>query len=216
MQGPAGENGVAGPQGIQGPMGEQGPEGPAGAGGRAATITVGNVIMGAPGSQVIIRNSGTPEDAIFDFEFPHAEPGVSSNVLATIDSTNQSVPAGGSLIFNDNPLLQGYAINHNPGTSTIDILQYGVYQVSFHTSVGLNADIEVPATVVVHINQNGIQIPGAIGRHTFTSANEVSEINFSIPFRTEGFPSSLEVVVDNEGFNFIDTALTVARLGEAY
>lgn len=215
-QGPAGENGIAGPQGIQGPMGEQGPAGPAGANGRAATITVGNVIMGAPGSQVIITNTGTPEDAIFDFEFPHAEPGVSSNVLATIDSTNQSIPAGGSLIFNDNPLLQGNAIYHNAGSSTINIYQYGVYQVSFHTSVGLNADIEVPATVVVHINQNGIQIPGAIGRHTFTSANEVSEINFSIPFRTEGIPSSLEVVIDNEGFNFIDTALTVARLGEAY
>lgn len=204
------------PRGATGPTGPQGVTGPTGADGRAATISVGNVIMGAPGSQVIITNTGTPEDAIFDFEFPHAEPGVSSNVLATIDSTNQSVPAGGSLIFNENPLLQGNAIYHNAGSSTIDIYQYGVYQVSFHTSVGLNADIEVPATVVVHINQNGIQIPGAIGRHTFTSANEVSEINFSIPFRTEGIPSSLEVVVNNEGFNFIDTALTVARLGEAY
>lgn len=44
--------------------------GPAGADGAAATITVGTVTIGAPGTLPSVTNVGTSEAAIFDFVFP--------------------------------------------------------------------------------------------------------------------------------------------------
>lgn len=47
-----------------------------GATGPAGTITVGTVTTGAPGSSVIVTNSGTPENAILDFTIPEGEQGI--------------------------------------------------------------------------------------------------------------------------------------------
>ena len=43
-------------------------------GGLAATIQVGNVTIGQPGSDVTITNSGTTSAAVFDFSIPRGEP----------------------------------------------------------------------------------------------------------------------------------------------
>jgi hypothetical protein len=58
--------------GVQGPTG---PTGPAGADGAAATIAVGTITTGAPGSSVIITNSGTANNAVFDFTIPRGDTG---------------------------------------------------------------------------------------------------------------------------------------------
>ena len=78
-QGPVGPQGEQGIQGLTGPMGPQGPkgdtgdtgpQGPAGADGLAATITVGNVVTGAPGSNATVTNTGTTSAAVFNFAIP--------------------------------------------------------------------------------------------------------------------------------------------------
>lgn len=50
--------------------------GPPGPPGTAATIQVGTVTTGPPGSSVIIVNSGDPTTAIFDFSIPRGDTGI--------------------------------------------------------------------------------------------------------------------------------------------
>ena len=72
---PRGEPGAAGPQGEQGPAGVDGIQGPQGDPGQAATIQVGKVTTGEPGSEAQVTNSGSESAAVFDFAIPRGEPG---------------------------------------------------------------------------------------------------------------------------------------------
>lgn len=67
--------GPEGPQGPEGPTGPQGDPGLDGADGLAATITVGIVSTGAPGTDVIVTNSGDEVNAVFDITIPRGTPG---------------------------------------------------------------------------------------------------------------------------------------------
>jgi len=65
---------------IQGPQGQQGPAGQDGAPGQdgsAATIAVGTVTTGNPGTSAIVTNSGTSSVAVFDFTIPRGADGQS-------------------------------------------------------------------------------------------------------------------------------------------
>ena len=81
IRGPQGEQGPQGPAGADGQdgaQGEQGPQGPAGADGKdgaAATISVGTVTTGAPGTSATVTNSGTSSAAVFNFTIPRGAKG---------------------------------------------------------------------------------------------------------------------------------------------
>lgn len=72
---PKGEQGIQGIQGIQGKDGIQGEKGAKGDNGKAATIKIGTVSTGLPDSTVTVTNSGTTEDAVFNFSIPKGEKG---------------------------------------------------------------------------------------------------------------------------------------------
>lgn len=83
--GPKGDTGAAGATGAQGPKGDTGATGPmgprgytgaTGAAGKAATITIGTVATGAPGTDATVTNTGTNTDAIFNFTIPAGDSGV--------------------------------------------------------------------------------------------------------------------------------------------
>ena len=57
------------------PLAIQGATGATGATGAAATISVGTVTTGAPGSSVVVTNVGTTGAAIFDFTIPKGDTG---------------------------------------------------------------------------------------------------------------------------------------------
>lgn len=63
------------PQGITGPTGLTGETGATGPTGTAATITVGTVTTGDPGTEASVTNSGTLEAAILDFVIPQGPTG---------------------------------------------------------------------------------------------------------------------------------------------
>ena len=80
-QGPKGDTGEQGPagadgqDGAQGPKGEQGPAGADGKDGAAATIAVGTVTTGEPGTSATVTNSGTSSAAVFNFTIPRGAKG---------------------------------------------------------------------------------------------------------------------------------------------
>lgn len=74
--GPKGEMGEKGEKGDPGPQGPQGPQGNPGA---AATVRVGSVQTGEPGTQAQVTNSGTVNDAVLDFVIPRGAQGESSS-----------------------------------------------------------------------------------------------------------------------------------------
>ena len=76
LQGPIGPTGVQGATGPTGSTGATGPTGSTGATGTAATIQVGSVTTGEPGSAASVTNSGNENNAIFDFVIPRGETGV--------------------------------------------------------------------------------------------------------------------------------------------
>lgn len=98
-----------------------------GARGSAATVRIGNVSTGAPGTDVVVTNSGTSADAILNFMIPRGNPGadggvevdtglsststnpVQNKVVKTaIDAVTASIPTKVSTLEND----AGYLTQH--------------------------------------------------------------------------------------------------------
>lgn len=84
-QGPKGERGEQGPvgpqgsQGEPGPKGDAGPQGEPGANGKAATIQIGTVTTGDPGTDASVENVGTATDARLNFTIPRGADGTSGS-----------------------------------------------------------------------------------------------------------------------------------------
>lgn len=128
IQGPQGETGPRGPQGIQG---IQGPTGQTGPRGKGATVTVGTVTTGAPGSSATVTNSGTSEDAIFNFTIPRGDqgapgPGTGDMLASEYDPGLTVKDAGG---------IPDYVTAHEP-TKTSQLVNDG----SDNTSTYVEAD----------------------------------------------------------------------------
>ncbi|MBM6776022.1 collagen-like protein [Collinsella tanakaei] len=74
-RGDKGDKGDTGDAGPQGPRGEQGPAGAAGKDGAAATIAIGDVSTGEPGTSVVVTNSGSASAAVLNFMIPKGAKG---------------------------------------------------------------------------------------------------------------------------------------------
>ena len=101
VTGATGATGETGETGATGPMGETGATGETGPTGAAATISIGTVITGEPGTQAEVTNSGDENDAVFDFVIPRGVTGGGGapEVLATVDTSGQQTIPGGPLVF---------------------------------------------------------------------------------------------------------------------
>ena len=75
LQGPQGPAGADGEQGPAGQDGAPGADGQDGADGQAATVTVGTVTTGDPGTSAVVVNSGTSSAAVLDFTIPQGAKG---------------------------------------------------------------------------------------------------------------------------------------------
>lgn len=82
---------ATGPQGATGPTGPQGPQGD------AATIAIGTVTTLPAGSNATVTNSGTSEEAVFNFGIPKGQDGtgVGDMLKADYDANGNVLNAGG-------------------------------------------------------------------------------------------------------------------------
>ena len=71
---------------LTGPAGPSGSPGSPGANGTAATVKVGNVLTGAPGSAATVTNSGTLQAAVLNFSIPQGATGASGGGSSAVTS----------------------------------------------------------------------------------------------------------------------------------
>ena len=89
IKGAKGDKGDAGAQGIQGAKGDKGDKGEQGLqgiAGTAATIRIGSVYTGEPGTNASVSNSGTSTNAILDFTIPRGNPGSGGGSTVDVDA----------------------------------------------------------------------------------------------------------------------------------
>lgn len=172
---------------------------------------------GTPGSAAAVNNSGTEQDAVLDFTIPQGADGGGGapQVLAAVSDTAQNSTAGAPLIFRITAFVSGSALSHTAGASEILVRQPGVYQASFQGSVLASSGAALPATADVRLYLNGVQVPGAIARHTFTAASNEASLSFDVPFSVPVSTGTLTVLVNEAGFTFPQISLSIHRLGDA-
>ena len=162
--GPAGPAGPAGATGATGPQGPAGPAGPAGAtgvtgpqgpAGTAATIAVGSVTAGAPGSQPSVSNSGTDTAAVFNFVLPTGTQAAASygDFYALMPPDNAAAVQTGSDVEFPNAGVTAGGVAAS-GDTAVTVANTGTYLVAFQVSV------TQPGQLVLAVN--GVEQPSTV------------------------------------------------------
>lgn len=149
--------------------------------GEAATIQIGTVTTGEPGTPAEVTNSGTQQNAILNFVIPRGATGSTGSVqglLSAFSTPPQPGASGNPLIFDRNGAVQGDAIVHAPNTAPFTILQTGFYYVSFHTTVSPLGTANFPLSILIYLQLQGTPVPGTGARDTFQSALETNIYSF--------------------------------------
>lgn len=85
-KGDKGDTGAQGIQGAKGDKGDKGEQGLQGIAGTAATIRIGSVYTGEPGTNASVSNSGTSTNAILNFTIPRGNPGSGGGSTVDVDA----------------------------------------------------------------------------------------------------------------------------------
>lgn len=214
--GATGPAGLAGATGATGPTGPTGPAGPTGTTGTAATLAVGTVTTGEPGTDAQVVNSGTPQNAVFDFTIPKGDTGSASplSLLSTYSTPPQSGGNNTPLVFDNNELSYGNEINHTPGSTDVTINQPGVYWIAFHGSFSPANGTTFPENMGASLTKDGNVVPGATSQYIFHTSAQTAALSFSTPLEVSSAPTTLQVVGDGGNYLYSTTGLSVYRLGD--
>lgn len=103
---------VSGLYGVAGEKGEKGDKGDTGDAGKAATIRIGLVNTGAPGTNTSVVNRGTTSQAIFDFTIPRGDKGEKGDtgLAATLQVGSVATGEAGSDVIISNSGTENDAI----------------------------------------------------------------------------------------------------------
>ena len=97
IKGAKGDKGDTGAQGIQGVKGDKGDKGDTGAqglqgiAGTAATIRIGSVYTGEPGTNASVSNSGTASNVVLNFTLPRGKDGKDGGVTVDAELSDTSM-----------------------------------------------------------------------------------------------------------------------------
>ena len=219
MRGPAGPAGPAGPRGFRGergPMGPRGAEGKPGRDGAAATVCIGTVTTGNPGTDAAVINSGTETHAVLDFTIPRGASGGCAPIqlLSAYSNPPQIGNGQAALVFDRNALVYGGAVSHANNSPDILIDQAGVYLLSFHGGFAPGCAAGFPLSVLVVAELNGVQVPGAAAQQGFRAAGEVENLAFTVPVAVSAVPSTLRIVGTGTSFLYSNIQAGLIRLGD--
>lgn len=93
--------GATGPQGPSGPQGAQGPAGNTGPAGPSNTLTIGNVVTGAPGSQATATITGTSPNQSLNLTIPEGDKGDTGDAATiAVGTVTTGTPGSSATITN--------------------------------------------------------------------------------------------------------------------
>lgn len=181
VKGDKGDTGATGPQGPIGNTGPQGLTGDTGAQGLAATLDVGTVTTGLPGSAVIVHNSGTLQQAEFDFTLPRA-------TTVTLGTTDTVPPGTGAAVTNsgtahdlvlDFDVPRGTTVALGATTTKLPGTNATVTNVGSVTDLVL--DFAIPRGTTVTLGNTTTVDPGQPATVTNTGTASDLILNFAVP-----------------------------------
>ena len=233
--GPSGATGPTGPSGATGATGPTGPSGATGATGEAATLNVGTVTTGEPGTDASVTNSGTEQAAVFDFVIPQGPTGPTGSTgptgatgptgptgaTGTVDTDNlsaystpsASVTNNSALLFDRTSTQNGSSLSHTNGSSSVGIAQPGTYLATFSGALSPSSTSSFPVTNLLNFSLNGTSLSGASAQHVFRSANETQTQTLSLIFKVTSVPATLQVISSGGTFNYSNPTLNVVKIG---
>lgn len=188
------------------------PPGPSGA---AATITIGTVTTGAPGTPAQVTNSGTSQNAVLNFTIPQGAPGSSSplSLVSAYSTPSQPGASGTPITFDRTSLQLGNDISHTAGSDTFVITQPGIYSVEFHGVISPSPTNTFPAFIVTSLEANGSVVPGGSVPFLFQTPTDASEQSFTVPISVTNVPTTLQIVPTGGAYTADAVSMTVTRLG---
>ena len=178
---------------------------------------MGTVTTGDPGTAASVTNSGTQQNAVFDFVIPKGDTGStpSPQFLSAYSTPPQPATSGSSLVFDQNGLSNGTAVTHTTNSPNIVIQEPGYYSVSFHGTVSPNNDSSFPVSILLFLQQDGSSVAGTGVRQNFQSENEATNMAFTQNIQVNTVPSTLTVQNSGGSIQYGDAAITVNRIGDA-
>ena len=202
------------PPGRRGRLARLGPQ--SGEDGQAATVRVGTVTTGDPGTEAAVTNSGTAQDAVFDFTIPQGSSGsgASPELLSAYSTPSQPGSSGSPLLFDRNGTSYGTAISHTAGSGSFTVNKPGVYAVAFHGRFAPVTGSSFPLTNSVYLSQNGSSVPGAVSNYIFQTSNGMANQTFSIPIAVQTAPTTLQVISQGGTILYDGVTLSIYRLGD--
>ena len=92
-------------------------------------------------------------------------------------NTSLAVITNEAITFNNNSVQTGCTVTHSAGSATFALNKPGFYFVTFN---GIAAATEAIGDVTVQLQQNGVNVPGALTTSALTTAlTDIESLSFS-------------------------------------
>ena len=132
---------------------------------------------------MLLQNTGTDENAVFNFTIPRGFDGggtVPLDVLTAYSTPPQVGTENTELIFDRNGTLFGTSIQHAENTLEFTINGSGIYYVFLSMELFLLfQELLFPINILVNLQQDGTIVSGSEVQHTFHTSTENVNVAFS-------------------------------------
>lgn len=171
---------------------------------------------GEPQDAAQVINSGTDQDAVFDFVIPRGVTGTAGTPVEIM--TAYSIPpqpgtSGSGLVFDRNGVQAGSEITHIERSSTFTIQGTGYYYVSFHGTLSPGIGTNLPLAVNVYLREAGTIIPGAGVNLIFRASTDVKNIAFSHIIQVVNAGTVLDVIGEGGNFLYTQNFISIYKIG---
>lgn len=152
-------------RGPKGDAGGDGPQGVPGSDGASATVAVGSVTTGAPGSSASVSNTGTSSSAVLNFAIPRGDKGDPGTPSKLVHSTTAMTNSAGAYTFTfPTEFSSPPRVAATVQSATADIFDVKITAVST-TSCSVQVG-RTQASVVSLLGLTILSVPASVGAQT--------------------------------------------------
>ena len=135
------------------------------------------------------------------------------NTLTTYTTPTSPATTGEALDFDRNATVNGTAISHIAGASTVTLAQTGTYYAQYAGTAAPASGSSYPVTNTLQFALNGTPVTGAAVQHVFPAAGQTETQSMAVIFNVTSAPATLSVVSSGGNFNYSNYNLNVSKIG---